>query len=134
MLAQEARALLTRLARVKPFALIEPMVPAAKLLPRAQIAIERHLAVGRRELRRMVAEFLAGCGRAAGRQRGHRAEAQRRFTLLRLQFNAALTQFDLFSDVITQRSEHETGVWLAGPRRGRGRRAGAARRYYRRRR
>ena len=41
-------------------------------------------------------------------------EAQRRFSFLRLQFNAALTQFDLFSDVITQRSEHESGVWLSG--------------------
>jgi hypothetical protein len=38
MLAQEARALLTRLARVKPFALIEPMLPAAALQPAAQLA------------------------------------------------------------------------------------------------
>ena len=44
MLAQEARSLLTRLARVLPFALIEPMVPAAALLPRAQLGIERQLA------------------------------------------------------------------------------------------
>ena len=42
------------------------------------------------------------------------AQAQRRFTFLRLRFNAVLTQFDLFNDVITQRSEHETGVWLSG--------------------
>ena len=41
MLTQEARALLTRLSRVRPFALLEPMVPAANLLPHAQIAIER---------------------------------------------------------------------------------------------
>ena len=34
-LTQEARALLTRLSRVKPFALLEPMVPAAALLPPA---------------------------------------------------------------------------------------------------
>ena len=45
-------------------------------------------------------------------------------------FNAVLTQFDLFSDVITQRSEHETGRLAVGPRR-RGRRcAGTAGRYY----
>ena len=112
MLAQEARALLTRLGRVQPFALLEPMVPAANLLPRAQIAIERHLAIGRRDLERSVRAFIAWL-RGAGR-RASAAQAQRRFTFLRLRFNAALTQFDLFSDVITQRSEHESGVWLSG--------------------
>ncbi|MEF8731709.1 MAG: hypothetical protein V5B40_07310 [Candidatus Accumulibacter meliphilus] len=112
MLAQEARALRTRLTRIKPFALLEPMLPAATLRPRAQVAIERHLARGRRDLEVMVQGFITwlhGPGRAASV-----AQAQRRFTYLRLQFHAALTQFDLFSDVITQRSEHESGVWLAG--------------------
>ena len=33
MLAQEARALITRLARVRPFALVEPMLMAALPLP-----------------------------------------------------------------------------------------------------
>jgi len=33
---------------------------------------------------------------------------------LRLRFNAVLTKFDLFADVLTQRSEHEAGIWLAG--------------------
>ena len=41
-------------------------------------------------------------------------EAQKRFTLLRLRFNSVLTQFDLFDNVITQRSENQTGVWLSG--------------------
>lgn len=113
MLAQEARALLTRLARVKPFALIEPMLPAAALQPAAQLATERYLVAGRRELRTMVIGFLAWL-RDAGAQRASAAEAQRRFTLLRLKFNAVLTQFDLFNDAISQRSEHDTGVWLCG--------------------
>ena len=43
MLEQEARALLARLARVKPFVLSAPMVLSASLLPAAQIAIERRL-------------------------------------------------------------------------------------------
>ena len=59
MLAQEARALLTRLARVKPFALLEPMLPAAALQPGAQAATERYLVAGRREMRAMVLGFLA---------------------------------------------------------------------------
>ncbi|UTY59787.1 hypothetical protein [Massilia sp. erpn] len=113
MLAQEARSLLARLALVQPFVLIEPMVPAAALLPAAQSAIERYLLHGRRELRAMVKEFLAWL-RSADARRATAAEAQRRFTVLRLRFNAVLTQFDLFNDVITQRSEHKNGVWLSG--------------------
>jgi hypothetical protein len=113
MLAQEARALLTRLTRVKPFALIEPMLPAAALQPAAQLATERYLVAGRRELHTMVIGFLAWL-RNARAQRATAAQAQRRFTLLRLKFNAVLTQFDLFNDVISQRSEHDTGVWLCG--------------------
>jgi hypothetical protein len=113
MLAQEARSLLSRLARVKPFALIEPMLPAAALLPSAQIAIERHLVLGRRELHGLVAQFQEWLASSQGRA-ASAAEAQRRFTFLRLKFNATLTQFDLFNDVITQRSEHKNGVWLSG--------------------
>ena len=111
-LTQEARALLTRLARVRPFAMLEPMVPAAALLPQAQSAIEDYLVAGRRTLRSQVQQFMAWV-RGEG-QRASNAQAQRRFSILRLKFNAVLTQFDLFSDVITQRSEHDTGVWLSG--------------------
>lgn len=112
MLEQEALSLRTRLARVRPFVLIEPMVPAAALLPSAQSAIERYLVLGRRELHGMVAAFLAWLRQAAPNATA--AEAQRRFTFLRLRFNAMLTQFDLFNDVITQRSETDNGVWLSG--------------------
>ena len=111
--AQETRALLARLARVKPFVLHETMVPAAALLPESQIAIERFLAQGRQELRQRAHAFLHWLGTREG-QLASPAEAQRRFTLLRLRFNDLLSQFDTFADVITQRSEHETGVWLSG--------------------
>jgi hypothetical protein len=112
MLDQEARALLVRLARVKPFVLSEPMLSAASLLPAAQIAIERFLAGGRRELRDRVQGFL-GWLKGEG-QRASAAEAQRRFVFLRMRFNAVLSQLDLFNQVITQRSESETGVWMSG--------------------
>jgi hypothetical protein len=112
MLAHEAHAMLTRLGRVRPFALYEPMVPAAALSPAAQTAIEKCLAEGRRDLRRRVNDYLRwvdGEGSNATAE-----ELQRRFTMLRLTFNNVLSQFDLFSDAITQRSEHDTGVWLSG--------------------
>jgi hypothetical protein len=112
VLEQEARALLTRLDRVQPFALQQPMVPAAMVLPRAAAAIEGYLLVGRRRLRRQVLEFIGwirGPGRAASP-----AEMQRRFTIIRLGFNAVLAQLDLFAEALSQRSEAETGVWLSG--------------------
>lgn len=113
MLAQETRALLTRLARVKPFALYETMVPAAAILPAAQTAIERYLAHGRRELRDQLHDYLRWLNESESREVTP-AEAQRRFTVLRMRFNDVLSQFDLFADALTQRSEHETGVWLSG--------------------
>jgi hypothetical protein len=112
MLDQEARALLARLGRVRPFVLNQPMVLAASLLPAAQIAIERFLARGRRELKQRMHDFLDwlhGDGRGESP-----AEAQRRFVLLRLRFNAVLSQLDLFNQVISQRGESEQGVWLSG--------------------
>jgi len=113
LLEQEARALLTRLARVRPFVLHETMVPAAALLPRAQAGIERYLVTGRRELRALIHGFLVWL-RSPAAASASAEQAQRRFALLRLKFNAVLTQFDLFNSVITQRSENEIGVWMSG--------------------
>jgi len=111
-LEREARAMLTRLDRVKPFALQETMLPAAALSAAALLGIEQYLVEGRRSLRRQIRAYLRwlrGPGQHATPDR-----QQRGFTVLRLRFNLALSQLDLFSDVVTQRSEHETGVWLAG--------------------
>jgi hypothetical protein len=113
MLLHEARSLVARLAMVKPFALQESMLPAAALLPAAQSSIDRYLVVGRRQLRRLLHEFLRWLQHSDS-DAATPEQAQRRFTMLRLRFNIVLTQFDLFSDVITQRSENETGVWLGG--------------------
>ncbi|WP_304454943.1 hypothetical protein [Nocardiopsis sp. YSL2] len=112
LLESEASALLDRLALVRPFALHETMVPAAALPSPALLEVERFLARGRRLLRRRVERYLAWLRARA--EATDPARAQRSFVLLRLEFNALLSQFDLFADVITQRSEHDTGVWLAG--------------------
>ena len=104
--------MLTRVARVRPFALQETMVPAATLTPQAQIAIERLLLGGRRELLdsgRNYLRWLAGPGRFADP-----AEIQRRFVVQRLRFNDLLAQWDTYAAAITQRSEAGTGVWLSG--------------------
>lgn len=109
----EARALLTRLRHLSSFALRETMVPAAALTFDAQAAIERHVARLRDQLRRQVQIYLRWLNSPAARQHSP-AEAQRRFTMLRLRFVLVLSQFDIFSEVMTQRSENETGVWLSG--------------------
>ena len=111
-LEQEARSLLTRLGRVKPFALQETMLPAAGLAPAALIAIERFLVGGRYTLRQEALDYLRWLEGAL--EKSSAAEMQRRFTTVRMRFNDVLSQFDLFSEVITQRSENETGVWLSG--------------------
>ncbi len=112
MLDQESRALLTRLARIQPFALQETMLPAASLLPEAQTAIERFLISGRRELHNEIhvyRRWLRAEGRAASP-----AEMQRRYAILKLRFGHVISHFELFSDAITQRSERQNGVWLSG--------------------
>ncbi|SFD98540.1 hypothetical protein [Nitrosomonas sp. Nm166] len=113
MLEQEARALMTRLQRIKPFVLHESMLPTAAILPAAQTGIERYLMKGRRELRDLIRRYISWLRGPSG-QRATPAQAQRLFSLLRLRFNTILTQFDLFNDALTQRSENEIGVWLSG--------------------
>lgn len=112
-LAQEGRALLTRLGRVRPFALEIPSVLAAAVTPAAQTAVETHMAQGRQRLRRMVLDFLEWL-KAPQTQRVPIAQVQARFTFLRLRFNAMLSQFDIFADALVQRTETENGVRLAG--------------------
>jgi hypothetical protein len=112
-LALEARALLTRLARVRPFAVIMPMVAAAAAAPEAVLAVEHYLIHGRRELQARVRGYIRWLQDTEGRG-STAAEAQRRFAFLKLRFEAVLAQFHIFSDALTQRAEVDNGVWLAG--------------------
>jgi hypothetical protein len=112
-LALETRALLTRLARLQPFALVMPMVGAARVSGAASAAIERYLSQRQHALKTHIRAFLAWLGSPEGR--GSTAEeAQRRFSFMKLRFNAAITQFDIFSDALTGRAEIGNGVWLGG--------------------
>lgn len=113
LIAQEARALATRLAMVKAFSLHEPMVAAAQISPSALSAIEVHLATSVGELRRRVEAFIEWLEHGSGRTLSA-ADAQRVFAVLRMRFNATLADYEIFAAVFTQRSEHDNGVWLAG--------------------
>lgn len=113
LLENEARSLLTRLDRVQPFALQETTVAAASIPRDSMVTIDRMLLGGRARLRQMVLAFIKWI-RSPFAQHVAPPDAQRRFTILRLRFNAALTQLDIFADALTQRSERDTGVWLSG--------------------
>ncbi|MGH3365856.1 MAG: hypothetical protein ACRDOY_01480 [Nocardioidaceae bacterium] len=90
----------------------ETMVLAAALPYRAHRRIERFLFESRTTLRDEVERFLAWL-RGPGRD-SPPEEQQRRFVAIRVHFNDVLSQVDLFMEVITQRSENGTGVWLSG--------------------
>jgi hypothetical protein len=112
-LDQEARALKTRLGRVRFFSLFETYVPAASPSRDSFSAIEHYLARGRSDLAQAIDEFRRWIESPGGRN--SKAElGQAKLCLLRLQFNNVLSQFDLFADALTQRSENGTGIWLAG--------------------
>ena len=112
-LEREARALRARLDRMVPFSVSMTMVPAAGVSPVAMSAIESHLRKGRQALRSAIAAFLGWLRSRAG-QSASAAEAQRRFMILRMRFHSNIAQFDIFADVLVQRSEHGNGVWIAG--------------------
>ncbi|MBO0799472.1 MAG: hypothetical protein J2P31_11685, partial [Blastocatellia bacterium] len=113
LLELEAKALLTRLSSVRPFASQETMVPAAAPPPALLSAIDRYLIAGRSKVRRRVQSFIGWLHSPAGRA-APLAVAHRRFRILRLHFNVSLSQFDIFADALVQRSEQNTGVWLSG--------------------
>lgn len=112
-LTREARALLQRLRRVRPFSLEIPSVLAAAVSPAAQTAIEAHMAQGRRALRKMVLDYLHWLHGPEAHATVP-AEVQARFTFLRLRFHAMLSQFDIFADALVQRSDLDNGVRLSG--------------------
>jgi hypothetical protein len=113
-LMSEARSLLTRLAQVQPFALTMPMVHAATVADLAMRGITDRIRAGKRELGQRTRRFIALLQHPEAARQLTPAQAQMRFSLLKLRFNALLDQLDIFADVLLQRAEHPTGVWVAG--------------------
>ena len=112
-LTLEARALQTRLAGIQPFALAMPMGSAARISDEASYAIEHYLIDGRRRLRHRIRDYIDWLRTGDGRN-ASAAHAQHRFAMLKLRFNVALTQFDIFADALNLRAEVGNGVWLGG--------------------
>jgi hypothetical protein len=89
------------------------MVPAASPSVAAQAGIEGFLSRGRAQLRTIIADFLRWLASPAGAA-SSAAEAQQRFTSVRLRFLSIITQFDVFADALAERAQHNYGELLAG--------------------
>src|SRR6266700_54294 len=110
-LRNEAFSLLGRLEQVTPFTMSMPMVWAAGISDEAMRGITDHMNKGIVELKHRIHTFISSLN-------NHEDETPRRiqakFCLLKLRFNDILDPFDIFADVLSQRSEHKTGIWVAG--------------------
>lgn len=62
------------------------------------------------DMKRKIRKFII----AIGHPKMSAGKAQKAFALLKLQFNWLLDRMDIFADALSQRGEHETGVFLAG--------------------
>jgi hypothetical protein len=109
-IADEARALLARVSRMRPMVVQESMTPAAAAHPRTQRAIDRALRADHAAMKRELVRLLRWLTTADASG----AELQSRLTRARLQFNDVLNNVDLFADALSQRSERDAGIWLAG--------------------
>jgi hypothetical protein len=112
-LRNEAYSLLARLNRVKPFSLTMPMVKGASVSGRALQQISDLLENSKQELRNNTYKFIETIQSSTGAPVNEQV-LQGAYTILKLRFNSILDQLDIYADVLSQRSEHETGVWLSG--------------------
>ena len=112
-LINEAFSLKSRLKSVRPFALTSPMVAAACISDPALKGITDLIIQNTKELNGRIDSFINEISSPEGKSI-NTEEAQAKFSMLKLRFNAVLDQLDIFSNVVTQRSEHETGIWVAG--------------------
>lgn len=113
LILQELQSITARLEAQKPFAMQMPMVTAAAVSDPAQAAIETHMLDARNKLRRINRCFTLQLERIPPSPANVRW-AQRRLSLIKLQFQSVLARFEIFAEVLSQRAQHETGLWLAG--------------------
>ncbi len=113
LILHELQSITARLEAQKPFAMQMPMVTAAAVSDPAQAAIESHMLQARNKLRRLIRRFsvqLAHLPQSPANVRW----AQHRLSMVKLQFQSVLARFEIFGEVLSQRAQHETGLWLAG--------------------
>ena len=90
-----------------------PMVKGASVSDKSLKAVIELLENGKSILRTHVYLFIEKL-KASKNKAGDIQNLQAGFTILKLRFNSILDQLDIFADVLSQRSEHEVGIWLSG--------------------
>ncbi len=110
-LNNEAVSLLGRLNQVTPFTMSMPMVWAAGISDEAMRSITDHMSNGIQELKGRIHSFISSLN---DNEETPARQVQAKFSLLKLRFNDILDQFDIFADVLSQRAEQKTGIWVAG--------------------
>ena len=111
-LINEAYSLLARLHSVKPFSMTMPMVRGAYISNNAMKGVTDLLEKGKKQLHTSITAFIQ-----KAKTKNSNDDPQllhKQFTLLKLRFNSILDQLDIFGDVLSQRAEHEVGIWLSG--------------------
>jgi hypothetical protein len=114
-LINEAASLICRLKQVKPFSMTMPMVKGASVSSKALDDITNMLEASKNKLYGTMNAFIKSAMQA--KQGGSPAtvrQLQSAFIIQKLRFNSILDQLDIFADVLSQRAEHEVGIWLSG--------------------
>ncbi len=112
-LISESYSLLTRLEQMKPFEMTMPMVRSASVSAEALRLIGKLLDKGKTNLCNSINRYISFLNSKKGSESGEE-NLQNKFSAMKLRYNQILDQLDIFADVLSQRSEHETGVWLSG--------------------
>jgi hypothetical protein len=113
LILHELQSVTARLEAQKPFAMQMPMVTAAGVSDPAQAAIETHMLQARQKLRRVITRFEGQLQNVPQVPTNVRW-AQHRLSMVKLQFQSVLARFEIFGEVLSQRAQHDTGLWLAG--------------------
>lgn len=112
-LENESYSLLSRLAQLKPFSMTMPMVRGASVSNEALKSVTELLEKGKKLLYTSMHNFINKVT-AAQEKNDDPTRLQVEFTIFKLRFNSILDQLDIFADVLSQRAEHDVGIWLSG--------------------
>jgi hypothetical protein len=113
-LINEAQSLLTRLAQLKPFSLTMPMVKGASVSGRALQEVTGLLQKSKSNLHQSIGNYIRRLLKEKQTNQTGIEQLHQQFTMKKLRYNSMLDQLDIFADVLSQRSEHEVGIWLSG--------------------
>ncbi|MEO5642262.1 MAG: hypothetical protein ABIQ40_12055 [Bacteroidia bacterium] len=113
-IANEAEGMLIRIKQLKPFSMTVSMVKSAAVSDRAFKGVNDHVNNAKRKLRISVVAFIRKLRHKKLEEQIDPVALQNQFAMLKLRFNSILDQLDIYADVLTQRSEQETGTWLRG--------------------